>query len=50
MALHWISTWIPLRRPKVAHEKALFLNQRGTRLTTRSVGRLLESHLLRADW
>jgi integrase/recombinase XerC len=47
MALHWIGTWIPLRRPKVAHEKAVFLNQRGTRLTTRSVGRLLESHLLR---
>jgi len=26
----------------------LFLNQRGTRLTTRSVGRLLETHLARA--
>ena len=38
MASHWLKRWIPLRRPKVAHEKALFLNQRGTRLTTRSVG------------
>lgn len=47
MALHWIESWIPLRRPNLAHEKALFLNQRGTRLSTRSVGRLLESHLMR---
>ena len=47
MALEWIGAWLPLRRPKVVQEKALFLNQRGTRLTARSVGRLLESHLLR---
>ncbi len=46
MAFHWLTLWSPLRRPKFAHEKALFLNQRGTRLTTRSVGRLLEAHLL----
>jgi integrase/recombinase XerC len=49
MALHWLGLWIPLRRPKVAFEKALFLNQRGTRLTARSVGRLLQAHLLRAE-
>jgi len=48
MALVCLECWIPLRRPKYAREKALFLNQRGTRLTTRSVGRLLEAHLLRA--
>ena len=47
MAMPLARAWIPLRRPKLAHEKALFLNQRGTRLTTRSVGRLLEAHLLR---
>jgi integrase/recombinase XerC len=46
MAYHWLGSWVPLRRPKIAHEKALFLNQRGTRLTARSVGRLLEAHLL----
>ena len=33
--------------PSSRSEKALFLNQRGTRLSTRSVGRLLEAHLLR---
>jgi integrase/recombinase XerC len=48
MAVHWINRWIPLRRLKHAHEAAVFLNQRGSRLTTRSVGRLLEAHLLRA--
>jgi integrase/recombinase XerC len=48
MAVSWLKRWVPLRQPKYAHEKALFLNQRGSRLTTRSVGRLLEAHLLRA--
>jgi integrase/recombinase XerC len=48
IAAHWIKCWVPLRRPKATHEKAVFLNQRGSRLTTRSVGRLLETHLLRA--
>ena len=48
MAVHWLKRWVPLRQAKHANEKALFLNQRGGRLTTRSVGRLLEAHLLRA--
>jgi integrase/recombinase XerC len=48
VAVYCLRRWIPLRRPNVSHEKALFLNQRGTRLTTRSVGRLLEASLLRA--
>ena len=43
-----VRRWIPLRRPKFPREPALFLNQRGTRLTTRSVGRFLETHLRRA--
>jgi integrase/recombinase XerC len=47
MASFWLRHWIPLRKPKLPQESALFLNQRGTRLTTRSVGRLMESHLIR---
>ncbi len=48
MAAYWLKSWIPMRKPKLPQEPALFLNQRGTRLTTRSVGRLMESHLMRA--
>ena len=48
MAAEWLRRWIRLREPKHPREPAVFLNQRGTRLTTRSVGRLLEAHLLRA--
>jgi len=47
MAMHWVRAWISVRQPKLSTEKGVFLNQRGTRLTTRSVGRILESHLLR---
>jgi integrase/recombinase XerC len=48
IAAAWLRRWISLRRPKHSNEPAVFLNQRGTRLTARSVGRLLEAHLLRA--
>jgi integrase/recombinase XerC len=48
MALYWLCQWLRHRRCKVPSERALFLNQRGTRLTTRSVGRLLEGHLVRS--
>jgi integrase/recombinase XerC len=48
MAMLWIGQYIPLRTPKRNPEPALFLNRYGTRLTTRSVGRLLEDHLMRA--
>jgi integrase/recombinase XerC len=48
MAAAWLRRWLLLRRPRSPREPAVFLNQRGTRLTTRSVGRLLEAHLLRA--
>jgi integrase/recombinase XerC len=48
MAAEWLRRWNRLRQPKHPREPAVFLNQRGTRLTTRSVGRLLEAHLLRA--
>ena len=36
----------PLAGPPRPGEPALFLNQRGTRLTSRSVGRLLQEHLV----
>ena len=42
----WIARWIQVRAPRRADEPGLFLNHRGTRLTTRSVGRLLERYLL----
>jgi integrase/recombinase XerC len=42
----WIAHWIPYRRPRRMEERAVFLNHRGTRLSTRSVGRLLESRLI----
>jgi integrase/recombinase XerC len=47
MAMHWLRAWLAVRQPKLVSEKGVFLNQRGSRLTTRSVGRILESHLLR---
>ena len=48
MAARWLKGWIPCGSRKVAGEKAVFLNQRGTRLSSRSVGRLLEAHLQKA--
>ncbi len=46
MAASWIGRWMALREPEVSGEPAVFLNRFGTRLTSRSVGRLLEDHLL----
>lgn len=48
MAMRWIQHYLPLRRPEATGEPAIFLNRYGSRLTTRSVGRLLEEHLARA--
>ena len=48
MAIRWIKHYLPIRQPESAGEQAVFLNRYGTRLTTRSVGRLLEDHLARA--
>lgn len=45
MAFAWILRWTPLRVPERPGDPALFLNRFGNRLTTRSVGRLLEEHL-----
>jgi integrase/recombinase XerC len=46
MASSWLARWVALRRPKRAGDPAVFLNRSGTRLTARSVGRLLEGHLV----
>ncbi|MFO0892191.1 MAG: tyrosine recombinase XerC [Isosphaeraceae bacterium] len=48
MAMDWADRYLAVRVPKAAREPALFLNRYGTRLTSRSVGRLLETHLARA--
>jgi integrase/recombinase XerC len=44
-----INAWLPARQalagPRALTQPALFLNRRGTRLTTRSVGRLLSKYL-----
>lgn len=47
MAAHWIERWLPLREPGRGGERAMFLNQRGGRLTARSVGRILEALIAR---
>ena len=44
-AIAWIGHWLAVRTPKSADEPAVFLNRFGTRLTARSVGRLLDDHL-----
>ena len=46
MAMGWLVRWKATRRPAKPGEPALFLNHRGTRLTTRSVGRLLQDYLV----
>lgn len=49
-AVEAIQTWSPIRQAlwKPRAKDALFLNKNGTRLTTRSVGRLLEKYLASA--
>lgn len=44
-AMGWIELWRGYRQPAAHDEPALFLNWRGGRLTTRSVGRTLETRL-----
>jgi integrase/recombinase XerC len=46
-ATAWLARWLPLRQPRRPEDRAVFLNRFGTRLTTRSVGRLLHTHLVR---
>jgi integrase/recombinase XerC len=51
-ALAALNAWLPARAAllgaRVASAPALFLNKNGTRLSSRSVGRLLEKHLAAA--
>ena len=47
VAISWIGTWLLERHPKTPSDSALFLNRYGTRLTTRSVGRIFEGYLQR---
>jgi len=47
-AMQWIGLWTGYRKPRNAGEPAIFLNWKGTRLTTRSVGRSLEQRLAMA--
>jgi integrase/recombinase XerC len=44
-AAAWLGRWLPLRQPAAAGEPAVFLNRYGTRLTARSVGRILQTRL-----
>jgi integrase/recombinase XerC len=44
-ALH---QWMMMRKSKKSQEQAIFLNRSGTRLTTRSVGRMLEKYILQS--
>lgn len=45
---HWMSVRQPDARAKESQRSALFLNRFGRRLTTRSIGRMLETHILTA--
>jgi integrase/recombinase XerC len=51
-AVEALNAWLPQRAilagPRAATQPALFLNRHGTRLTSRSVGRLLEKYLAAA--
>lgn len=48
MAAAWIDRYLRVRRPDGPDQRGLFLNRYGSRLSARSVGRLLEDHLARA--
>ena len=45
-----LQRWLEVRRPSpkasAAHQQAMFLNKNGTRITTRSIGRMVEKYLL----
>ncbi len=51
-ALKALDHWLKVRRPDttadIEDQQALFLNRFGRRLTTRSIGRMLEKHILTA--
>lgn len=41
----WLEVREPSPRASAAHQQAMFLNKNGTRITTRSIGRMLEKYL-----
>lgn len=43
--LQWLEVRVPDPKARPAHHDALFLNRFGRRLTTRSIGRMLEKHI-----
>ena len=45
MAATCVGSWLAVRQPNSPEEQAVYLNRYGTRLSTRSVGRLLEEYL-----
>lgn len=45
-AVGWIARWLEVRLPDRPDEPAIFLNRYGRRLSTRSVDRLFQGHLL----
>lgn len=47
IAMDWVQRYRSVRCPASLSDRALFLNQRGTRLTTRSVDRLFAGHASR---
>lgn len=42
---NWLDVRVVSPKAKPAHQNALFLNKNGTRITTRSIGRMLEKYL-----
>lgn len=46
LAMAWVERWQKARTPRLPDEPALFLNRFGNRLSARSVGRLLDDHLI----
>jgi integrase/recombinase XerC len=48
-AVTWVGRWLPLRQAAKGDEPAVFLNRYGTRLSTRSVGRLFEERMTGLD-
>jgi integrase/recombinase XerC len=48
VAAAWLARWLRVREPHRADEPAVFLNQGGTRLTARSVGRIFRERQLLA--
>ncbi len=49
VAMDWLGRWLKVRQPAAPEEKSVFLNRYGTRISTRSVGRLFDGYLKGQD-